>query len=277
MAAIKNKKDEMSFMEHLEELRWHLVRIVLVIFLFSIVFLIYPQFIFDNIILAPKDPNFITYRLFCSMGERLHIAGLCFTDFDYKLFYLNLSSPFLLYIKIAFMAGVIFAFPYILWEIWRFVKPALLSKEKSNLGGAIMISTLLFYIGAFFGYFLMAPFSINFLATFKLSEQVENQFTFDSYLDILTGMVLWTGIIFEIPMIAYFLAKLGLLKREFLAKNRKYAFVISLILAAIITPSGDAFSLFLVATPLWILYEVSILVVLVVEKRRKKAEELADL
>lgn len=169
------------------------------------------------------------------------------------------------------MGGVIFAFPYILWEIWRFVKPALLSHEKMNLGGAVFIATLLFYIGAFFGYFLLAPFSINFLATFTLSDQIENQFTFDSYLGILTGMILWTGLIFEIPMIAYFLAKLGLLGREFLANNRKYAFIISLVLAAIITPSGDAFSLFLVATPLWVLYEVSIVVVMIVERKRKKA------
>ena len=168
------------------------------------------------------------------------------------------------------MAGFIFAFPYILWEIWRFVKPALHDNEKSNLGGVIIISTLLFYVGVFFGYFLMAPFSINFLATFSLSDQIENQFTFDSYLGILTGMVLWTGVIFEIPMVAYFLAKLGLLGREFLANNRKYAFIVSLVLAAIITPSGDAFSLFVVAMPLWILYEVSIVVVMVVEKRKLK-------
>ena len=256
MAAIKVKKDEMSFMEHLEDLRWHIVRI---------------DFIFDKIILAPKNPDFITYKIFCNVGDRFNIDGLCYTTLDYKLFYLNLSSPFFLYIKIAFMGGVIFAFPYILWEIWRFVKPALLSHEKMNLGGAVFIATLLFYIGAFFGYFLLAPFSINFLATFTLSDQIENQFTFDSYLGILTGMILWTGLIFEIPMIAYFLAKLGLLGREFLANNRKYAFIISLVLAAIITPSGDAFSLFLVATPLWVLYEVSIVVVMVVERKRKKA------
>lgn len=272
MAAIKKNKDEMSFMEHLEDLRWHVIRIILVIILFSIVFLVYPEFIFDKIILAPKDPDFITYKFFCNIGERFGIGGLCYTTLDYKLFYLNLSSPFLLYIKIAFMGGVIFAFPYILWEIWRFVKPALLSHEKSNLGGAVFISTLLFYIGALLGYLVMAPFSINFLATFSLSDQIENQFTFDSYLGILTGMVLWTGLIFEIPMIAYFLAKMGLLDRKFLAKNRKYAFIISLIMAAIITPSGDAFSLFLVAMPLWILYEVSIVVVMMVERKRNQID-----
>ncbi|MFN3939928.1 MAG: twin-arginine translocase subunit TatC, partial [Chitinophagales bacterium] len=144
--------------------------------------------------------------------------------------------------------------------------------EMKNLGGIIFIATLLFYIGAFFGYFLLAPFSINFLANFQLSDSIQNQFTFDSYLGILTGMVLWTGIIFEIPMIAYFLAKLGLLTKSFMAKQRKFAFVASLILAAVITPSGDVFSLFLVATPLWGLYEVSILVVQRVEKNLLKEE-----
>ena len=273
MAAIRKNKDEMTFIEHLEDLRWHVVRMVLAILLCSIAFLIYPKILFDKVILAPKDPNFITYKLFCTVGEKLNIDGLCFETLSYKLFYLNLSSPFLLYIKIAFMAGIIFAFPYILWEIWRFVKPALLDNEKSNLGGVILIATLLFYVGALFGYFLLAPLSINFLATFTLSEQIENQFTFDSYLGILTGMVLWTGIIFEIPMIAYFLAKMGLLGKAFLANNRKYAFVIALVLAAIITPSGDLFSLFLVALPLWILYEISIVVVMVVERKRLKAME----
>jgi sec-independent protein translocase protein TatC len=274
--AQKRNKDEMTFMDHLEDLRWHVIRSVLVILALSVFFLIYPQFIFDRIILAPKDPDFITYRIFCSLGHWLNTDALCIKVLDYKLFYLNLSSPFLLYLKIAIMGGVIFAFPYILWEVWRFVRPALYQNEIRNLGGLVLISTLLFYVGAFFGYFLLAPFSINFLATFTLSSQIENQFTFDSYLGILTGMILWTGLIFEIPMIAYFLAKLGLLGKQFLARNRKYAFVISLIMAAIITPSGDIFSLFLVSLPLWVLYEVSIMVVRVVEKRREKDKPAAS-
>ncbi|MBP9704927.1 MAG: twin-arginine translocase subunit TatC [Chitinophagales bacterium] len=272
MSPMRKARNEMSFIEHLEDLRWHIIRILLVIIFFAIFFLLYPQYIFDYVILAPKNPDFPTYRLFCYLGNYLHIDGLCFTEFDYELFYLNLSSPFLLYIRIAIMGGAILAFPYILWEIWRFVKPALYENEMKNLGGIIFIATLLFYIGAFFGYFLLAPFSINFLANFQLSESIQNQFTFDSYLGILTGMVLWTGVIFEIPMIAYFLAKIGLLTREFMAAQRKFAFVFSLVLAAIITPSGDAFSLFLVATPLWVLYEVSIIVVMRVEKNNRKRE-----
>lgn len=272
MSPMRKERNEMSFIEHLEDLRWHIIRSLIVITVFAIFFLLWPQYIFDYVILAPKNPNFPTYRLFCYLGEKLQIGGLCFTEFDYQLFYLNLSSPFLLYIRIAVMGGAILAFPYILWEVWRFVKPALHQNEKKNLGGIIFIATLLFYIGAFFGYFLLAPFSINFLANFKLSDSIQNQFTFDSYLGILSGMVLWTGVIFEIPMIAYFLAKLGVLTHQFMAAQRKFAFVISLVLAAIITPSGDAFSLFLVATPLWVLYEVSIIVVLRVEKNNRKRE-----
>lgn len=272
MSPMRKAPNEMSFIEHLEDLRWHIIRTLLVISVFAVFFLLYPKYIFDYVILAPKNPNFPTYRLFCYLGNYLNIDGLCFTEFNYELFYLNLSSPFLLYIRIAIMGGAILAFPYILWEIWRFVKPALYENEMKNLGGIIFIATLLFYIGAFFGYFLLAPFSINFLANFQLSESIQNQFTFDSYLGILTGMVLWTGVIFEIPMIAYFLAKIGLLTKEFMAAQRKFAFVFSLVLAAVITPSGDAFSLFLVATPLWLLYEVSIIVVMRVEKNNRKRE-----
>ncbi|HAE13559.1 MAG: twin-arginine translocase subunit TatC [Chitinophagales bacterium] len=268
----RKNRNEMSFIEHLEDLRWHIIRTLVVIVACSVFFLIRPDIIFDKVILGPKDLNFPTYQVMCALGERLSLNGLCIDELNYDLFYLNISSPFFLYLKIAIMGGAIFAFPYILWEIWRFVRPGLHLHEKRNLGGLVFVATLLFYIGCFFGYFLLAPFSINFLANFELSDQVKNQFTFDSYLGILTGMVLWTGVIFEIPMIAYFLARMGLLTNKFMMQQRKFAFVASLVLAAVITPSGDAFSLFLVATPLWALYEVSIIVVRRVEKRMAKEE-----
>ena len=272
MSTRRKSKNEMSFIEHLEDLRWHIIRVLLVIVAMSIFFLIRPDLVFDKVILGPKDPNFPTYRIMCALGEWLHLKGLCISELNYDLFYLNISSPFLLYLRVGIMGGAIFAFPYILWEIWRFVRPGLYTHEQRNLGGLVFIATLLFYIGCFFGYFLLAPFSINFLANFELSDQVTNQFTFDSYLGILTGMVLWTGVIFEIPMIAYFLARMGLLTNTFMMQQRKYAFVASLVLAAVITPSGDAFSLFLVATPLWALYEVSIVVVRRVEKKQRQKE-----
>ena len=272
MSTRRKSKNEMSFIEHLEDLRWHIIRVLLVIVAMSIFFLIRPDLVFDKVILGPKDPNFPTYRIMCALGEWLHLKGLCISELNYDLFYLNISSPFLLYLRVGIMGGAIFAFPYILWEIWRFVRPGLYTNEQRNLGGLVFIATLLFYIGCFFGYFLLAPFSINFLANFELSDQVTNQFTFDSYLGILTGMVLWTGVIFEIPMIAYFLARMGLLTNTFMMQQRKYAFVASLVLAAVITPSGDAFSLFLVATPLWALYEVSIVVVRRVEKKQRQKE-----
>jgi sec-independent protein translocase protein TatC len=272
MSTRRKSKNEMSFIEHLEDLRWHIIRVLLVIVALSVFFLIRPDLVFDKIILGPKDPNFPTYRIMCGLGEWLNLKGLCISELNYELFYLNISSPFFLYLRVGLMGGAIFAFPYILWEIWRFVRPGLYNHEQRHLGGLVFIATLLFYIGCFFGYFLLAPFSINFLANFELSDQVTNQFTFDSYLGILTGMVLWTGVIFEIPMIAYFLARMGLLTNTFMMQQRKYAFVASLVLAAVITPSGDAFSLFLVATPLWALYEVSIVVVRRVEKNRIKQE-----
>lgn len=166
MSTRRKSKNEMSFIEHLEDLRWHIIRVLLVIVAMSIFFLIRPDLVFDKVILGPKDPNFPTYRIMCALGEWLHLKGLCISELNYDLFYLNISSPFLLYLRVGIMGGAIFAFPYILWEIWRFVRPGLYTHEQRNLGGLVFIATLLFYIGCFFGYFLLAPFSINFLANF---------------------------------------------------------------------------------------------------------------
>lgn len=261
----------MTFMEHLEDLRWHLFRSVLVVTIVSLVMLFFKNFIFDHVIFAAKDPNFPTYRFFCWAGDKMGIGGLCIDAIDYDLINGDLTLPFLLWFKTSFMLGVIICFPYILYEVWLFVKPALYEKERKNIGGLIFSGVFLFYLGSAFGYYVMAPFSINFLGNFSLGEEVKNVFTVTSYIDVLTGMVFWSGVIFEIPIVAFFLAKLGLLQKEFLSRNRKYAVVIALILAAIITPSGDAFSLTLVTLPLWLLYEVSIVIVSRVEKRRKKA------
>jgi sec-independent protein translocase protein TatC len=269
MAQIKKSKNEMSFLEHLEDLRWHIIRIVLVIFALSIYFLFNRDVLFEQMIFAIQNPDFPTYRFFCFAGEKLNISALCITPEAFQLQPKELTSQFMLYIKMSFACGFILSFPYILWEIWRFVRPALYKNEIKNLGGIVFISAFLFYIGAFFGYFLLAPLSINFLVGFQLTDSMLREYSIDSFLSILSGMVLWSGVMFEIPMIAYFLAKLGFLGKNFMATNRKYAFVVSLILAAIITPSGDVFSLSIVAAPLWALYEVSILVVSRVERKKR--------
>lgn len=271
MAAIRKNKDEMSFMEHLEDLRWHLFRSVLVVTIVSVGFLFFKDFIFTHIIFAAKDTSFPTYRFFCWAGEKMHINGVCIDSINYELINGDLTLPFLLWFKTSFMLGVIVAFPYLLFEVWLFVRPALYAKEKKNVGGLIFSGVFLFYLGAAFGYYVLSPFSINFLGNFTLGTEVKNVFTVTSYIDVLTGMVFWSGVIFEIPIVAFFLANLGLLEKEFLSRNRKYAVVVALILAAIITPSGDAFSLTLVTLPLVGLYEVSIMIVSRVEKRRKRA------
>lgn len=270
--AIRRKKDknEMSFFEHLEDLRWHIVRSLVVVLLFSIYFLANRFFLFDKIIFAPKDPSFITYNWFCIIGDKLHIAGLCITSISYTLISGDMTQPFLLYIKASFTCGFILAFPYILWEVWRFVRPALYANEKKNLTGLVLIGVFLFYLGAAFGYFILAPFSLNFLGSFKISNELESTFKVDSYIGIITGMVLWSGVIFEIPIIAFFLAKLGLLGKKFLVKNRKFAIVAALFISAIITPSVDMFSQTIVALPLYALFEVSIFVVGRVERKRNK-------
>ena len=269
MAQLKSN-DEMTFMDHLEALRWHIVRSLLVVVVFSIAFLFIKDYVFTNVIFAAKNPDFPTYRFFCWAGEKLHLGGICIEVIDYNLINGDLTLPFLLWFKASFMLGFIVGFPYILWEVWRFVKPALYEKERKNVGGLVFAGIFLFYFGCTFGYYVLAPFSINFLGNFSLGAEVQNVFTVTSYIGVLTGMVFWCGVIFEIPIIAFFLAKFGLLGKEFLAKNRKYAVIIALVLAAIITPSGDAFSLTLVTLPLWLLYEVSIWVVTAVERKRKK-------
>ncbi len=262
----------MGFFDHLEALRWHIARSMLAILVLAVFFFFNKSFIFDTLILGPKSPHFITYQWMCWLGQKLHIDGLCVTDINYKLRFQAMSSPFMLHLKVAFMLGVIFAFPYILWELWRFISPALYKNEKRNMGGVVFMSSVLFYLGCVFGYLLIAPFSINFLGTYQLSDQIQNDFSFDSYLDIMTGLVFWTGLIFEIPMVAFFIAKLGLLSVSFMNKFRKYAIVAALVMAAIITPSADMFSQTLVALPLWLLYEFSILIVWREERRRKRKE-----
>lgn len=260
----------MSFLEHLEELRWHILRSAVVITLFSVVCLFFKEFIFDHIIFAAKSDSFPTYKFFCWCGDKLHLSGICIQGIDYTLINGDMTLPFLLWFKTSFAIGLILAFPYILWEIWRFVRPALYQNEKKNAGRLVFLGVLLFYVGSAFGYYLLAPFSINFLGSFTLGSEVENTFTVSSYINVLTGMVFWSGVIFEIPMLAYFLASLGLLENKFLVRNRKYAIVVALILAAVITPSGDAFSLSLVTMPLILLYEVSIWIVRRTEKKRRR-------
>lgn len=247
----------MSFWEHLEELRGHLIRSALVLLLFSIAAFINKKIIFDYVILAPKNPEFITNRLLCKAGELLSLDGLCMHDFNLSLQNINMSGQFMMHMYISIIAGLVVAAPYIIWEFWRFVKPALHSKEKKYSRGAVFATSGLFILGVLFSYFLIVPLTINFFGTYQISESVVNQINLNSYISTIVSVTIATGLVFELPVLVYFLTKIGIVTPVFLKKSRKYMLVIVLTIAAIITPP-DVFSQILVSLPLLGLYEASI-------------------
>ena len=262
------KGKEMSFLEHLEELRWTLVRSAAAVVLATIVVLYYVQDVFTYFVMAPAKPDFITYRFLCSMGHRLGMGeAFCVQDMAFRIQSTTMQGQFMMSFSIAFTLGVIVASPVIIWQLWRFIAPGLKEKERKAAGGSVIFIILLFLLGAAFAYFVVAPMSIQFFGTYSLSDVVENKPTLDSYVGILNSFLLWTGLAFELPVIMVFLAKLGLVGAGFLRQYRKHAFVAILIVAAIITPP-DVVSQILVSLPLLGLYEISILLAARTERRR---------
>jgi sec-independent protein translocase protein TatC len=269
----KNNEGEMSFLEHLEELRWHIIRSVVAIVVLMIIAFTFKNIIFDRIILAPKEPDFLTNRLLCKLGMLVHIEKLCINTKPVNLISIKMAGQITTHITVALVAGVILAFPYILWEFWKFFRPALHSNEKQHAKGAVLISSMLFFVGVLFGYYALAPLSIHFLTTYQVSADVVNQINIRSYIGTLTSICLATGLVFELPIITFFLTKVGIITPAFLKKYRKHAILVIVILAAIITPP-DVFSQMLVCIPLLVLYEVGI----VISKRvmKQKEKEHAD-
>ncbi len=263
---------EMGFVDHLEALRWHLVRMAIAFFICSVIAFIYIGEIFDYIILAPTRKEFLSYKLLCKLGELLHINSLCLDDVKINFQNTQLSGQFMMSFSSAFLFGFIISFPYLVWELWRFIKPALTIKELKNSRGLIFWVTLLFLLGVAFGYFIITPYTVNFFAAYKLSNQFENIIKIDDYLDSFMSLVLGTGLVFELPVAVYFLSKIGLLTPHFMKTYRKYAIVIILVVAAVITPP-DAVSQIIVTIPLWILYELSILISARVEKEKMAKEK----
>lgn len=275
----KSEGDEMSFMDHLEVLRWHLARSAIVLIVVAIGVFVYVDWIFDNIVFAPARYDFVTYTALCNLSHQLHLGeALCMPPIDIELLGSTVSGPFMSAISISFMGAIIIAFPYLLWEVWRFIKPALSQKEVSYARGSIWWVTLCFFTGAAFGYFLLAPFTFNFLANFQLGTQGVYQYlpTLDDYISTLTSLILGCGVAFELPVLAYVLSKLGLITPAFLRTYRKYAYVVILITAAIITPSPDWTSQTIVAVPLIFLYEISIFISKRVDAQRVKEEAQWD-
>jgi sec-independent protein translocase protein TatC len=272
-----NNEGEMSFLEHLEELRWHIIRSILAIFIFMIIAFVLKNLIFDKIILAPKNPEFFTNRLLCQLGQLLNIDALCINTRPLNLISIKMAGQITTHITVAIVAGLILAFPYIMWEFWQFFKPALHSNEKQYTRGAVLATSLLFFTGVLFGYFALAPLSIHFLNSYQVSPDVVNQINIRSYIGTLTSICLATGLIFELPIITFFLTKIGVITPSFMIKYRRHSIIVIVIIAAIITPP-DVFSQMLVCIPLLALYEVGILISKRVMKQKDKehAEFMSD-
>ena len=261
----------MSFLDHVEELRWHLVRAFIAIFSFAIVAFFSKKILFDQIILAPKDPDFITYRIFCNISRWLGLdEALCMTEVPFKLQNIDMAGQFTTHLWVSFVAGFIVAFPYIIYEFWRFVSPGLHENERKSSRGIIFITSLLFLLGVAFGYFIISPFSVQFLTTYTVSDEVVNRIDLSSFISTVTSVTLASGLVFELPVIVYFLSKAGLLTPALMRTYRKHAIVVILILSAIITPP-DLTSQILVTLPVLLLYEISIRVSGRIERKRIKA------
>lgn len=275
--AIKEKgqsmEAEMSFFDHLEALRWHLVRSAIAIVIFTIGAFYFYDFVFDTIILGPSRPSFWTYRMLCKLGELLHRDGFCVNKIEIKLMNNEMAGQFTLQINSSLLIGITLGFPYLLWEIWRFIKPALHDKERRAARGFVFYATFLFVLGILFGYYVITPMSVNFLSGYTVSSAITNWFSIDSYISSVATLTLASGIVFQLPILVYVLSSLGILTPAFMRNGRRYAIVVILIIAAVITPTPDMMTMIVVSLPLFILYEVGIVVAGVVEKRKIAAEK----
>lgn len=266
----KKNLNEMSFLDHLEELRWLLVRGSAAVLIMAVVTFFISDYIFDTIIFGPTKTDFVTYRFFCDLSHYVGFKdSICVESLPFIIQNTNMEGQVNILVWICVTAGFILAFPYILWLLWGFVSPALYEKEKKNAKIFIFIASILFFIGVLFGYFVVVPMSVNFFATFKVSEVVKNQFSLDSYIGLIKTSVIASGLFFEMPIIIYFLTKLGLVTPQFLRKYWKYAVVIILLVAAIVTPP-DVVSQLIVAIPMLLIYEISILLSILVHKKQLK-------
>jgi sec-independent protein translocase protein TatC len=258
---------KMSFGEHLDDFRKHLIRGILAVVGMAIVAFFFKDFLFDDVILGPKEPEFFTNRALCYLARTFNI-DICINQFDFNIINIKLAGQFKSHIIISIISGVVIAFPYLVWELWKFIKPALRKTELKNTNGILFAVSFLFSIGVIFGYYMIVPLSINFLASYSISDQIVNQINFQSYFSILTSITLATGVVFELPIVIFFLTKIGMVTPQFLRTYRKHAIVLFVVLSAIITPP-DVFSQVLVSIPLLFLYEFSIKISARVIKKRR--------
>ncbi len=259
----------MSFWEHLEDLRSTIVRSVFGITVFTIAAFVNRSIIFDNIILAPKDSGFITNVLLCRLGKFLSMQSLCIENLSLQIINIQMSGQFLTHVYVSMAAGFIVASPYVIYQFWKFIDPALQPEERIYSQRAVVVISMLFLTGVLFSYFIIVPLTVNFLGTYQVSGFVANQISLQSYIGTVISVTLGVGFVFELPVVIYFLTRIGIVTPEFLRRNRKYTLIIVLIIAAIITPP-DIFSQILVSIPLMVLYEASIHIAKRVTRRQGK-------
>lgn len=264
----------MSFVDHLEVLRGHLLRSVIAILVGAIIIAVYKDFFVKKVLLGPTHADFPTYSFFCRIGRAIHLEkALCMTGLNIQMQSTGVATQFSTFISVMMIGGIVLAFPYIFWEFWRFIKPALTRKELQNTRGLIFWVSVLFFTGVFFGFFIIAPYTLNFFGNFQLDEIIENRWTIASYFDTMIPLILGTGLAFQLPLLMILLAKIGVVSATYLSRVRKYSVVIILIVAAIITPGPDVISQMTVAIPLFLLYEVSILLTRRIEKRQAEEDK----
>lgn len=269
----KNIEAEMSFFEHLEVLRWHIIRSVVALFVFAILAFAFNDVVYNNIIMAPKRLDFWTYRMMCKLADLLSLPGFCVEKIPFNLINTQVGGQFMLQINSSLLMAVALGFPYLVFEIWLFIKPALTDLERKSARGFVFYSTILFAVGALFGYYIVVPLSLNFLTNVSLSAEITNQITIDSYLSMIATLTLGCGVIFLLPIFIYILSRIGIMTPEFMRASRRYAIVIILIIAAIITPTSDVITLLTVSAPMLVLYELSITVSAKVKREKERAEK----
>jgi sec-independent protein translocase protein TatC len=266
MSIQQKDANEMTFFEHVEALRWHIIRALASVVVVSLVVFASKDFVFQYIILGPTSPDFPTYRFFCNLSE-----NFCFYPTNLQIITRDIQEQFISHIKVSLWLGVIVAFPYIFYEFWRFIKPGLYRNEIKAARGIVLICSLLFLLGVSFGYFLISPIAITFLSSYSVSPEIANTTTLAALVNSMTMFTLPVGLIFEMPIIMYFLAKVGIVSSSFLVTYRRHAIVVIIIVAAVITPP-DAITQMMIAIPLYALYEVSIILTRRVDKERADKE-----
>ena len=268
---------EMSFLDHLEELRWHVVRSVVAIMVFMIAAFFFTPWIFQNIVFAPARVDFITFKWMCQIG---HFTGsvdaLCVKEIPFKVQSRYMTGQFTMQFMSAFVIGLIVAFPYVVWELWSFVRPGLRRKEQKGSKGAVAAVSFLFASGISFGYFILCPLMVWVFSTYSISDMIVNEFDITSYVQTIVALTFGSGLLFQLPVVVFFLTKIGILTPQFMRTYRKHAVIVILIVSAIITPP-DPLSQTIISIPLYLLYEISIFICAIEVKNKKKREEAEEL